>query len=155
MALVKRETPKGETETLEPRFIDRLFDEIPEVFRRPFVVLSERGINPFNAEEFTEDGTLVVRVELPGIDPDTDIDLTIDDGTLRLKAERREDEKTEGRDYERREISYGSFRRELPIPRGTHVEDVKATYSDGILEVRVPLKHEDTDGPKRVNVARL
>lgn len=89
-------------------------------------------------DEFQENGTLVVKAELPGIDPDKDVELTVTDGMLHIKAERREEEKAEERGYLRHELRYGSFSRTLPLPPGASEEDVKATYRDGILEVRIP-----------------
>ena len=95
-------------------------------------------------EEFTEDGTLVVRVELAGIDPDKDVEVSVQDDILHIAAERREEEKTEDRNYVRRDLRYGSFHRDLPLPKGASQADVKASYKDGILEVRVPAPAEES-----------
>ena len=153
MTMVKHENAKHDV-AFEPRFFDRLFDDLPSLVRRPFVLLSDRSLEPFNVEEFTEDGTFVIRVELPGVDPDKDLELSIEEGLLHLRAERHENKKTEGRDYVRREIFYGSFQRELPVPKGTKLEDVKATYVDGILEVRVPVLAAGREVAKKVPVTR-
>lgn len=90
-------------------------------------------------EEFTENEELVVRAELPGVDPDKDVDISIVNGNLRIRAERRHEEKIEHRDYRRTEIRYGSFARVLPLPANAKESDVKASYRDGILEVRAPI----------------
>jgi len=55
-------------------------------------------------EEFREDGTLVIRADLPGIDPDKDVELTVSHGILHIEAERREEEKREEKGYVRREL---------------------------------------------------
>lgn len=89
-------------------------------------------------EEFREDGTLVVRAELPGIDPDKDIELTVTNGMLRIQAERRQEEKHEDHGYLRQELHYGSLSRSLPLPAGVTETDVKATYKGGMLEIRIP-----------------
>ena len=89
-------------------------------------------------EEFHENGTLVVRAELPGIDPDKDVELTVSDGMLHIAAERREEDKSEDQGYLRHELRYGSFTRSLPFPKGVTEADVTAAYKDGILEIRVP-----------------
>jgi HSP20 family protein len=89
-------------------------------------------------EECQEDGMLVIRADLPGIDPDTDVELTVSDGMLHIEAERREEEKKEGKGYVRQELRYGSLSRSLPLPEGVTEADIAATYKDGVLEIRVP-----------------
>jgi HSP20 family protein len=104
-------------------------------------------------EEFREDGALVVRAELPGIDPDRDVELTIADGVLRLHAERREEHTDDGTDGYRSEFRYGSFDRTLRLPAGTTKEEVAATYRDGILEVHIPMNGDAVE-EKRVPIAK-
>lgn len=105
-------------------------------------------------EEFREDGTLVVRAELPGIDPDRDVEITVAGGTLCIRAERREKHEATGDgDFYRSEFRYGQFTRTLPLPGGVGAEDVAADYTDGILEVRLPLRAAGP-GPARVAVTR-
>lgn len=106
-------------------------------------------------EEFTEDGTLVVKAELPGIDPDKDVEITISEGMLHIAAERSEEEEKTERHFRRHELRYGSFARSLPVPEGIDEGKISATYKDGILEVRVPLPEEKkTETLKHVPVAR-
>lgn len=69
-------------------------------------------------EEFVEDKTLVVRAELPGIDPDKDVDLEVTDGQLRIKAHREEKSEQKEKDSYRSEFRYGSFSRTIPCPPG-------------------------------------
>jgi len=109
-------------------------------------------------EQFRDGDTLVVRAELPGIDPERDVDVTIADGMLRIHAERtqrRTSEPTTGADTEhaRSEFRYGAFTRVLALPAGTADADVTATYTDGILEVRVPTRPDD-DRSRKVAVTR-
>ena len=77
-------------------------------------------------EHFEEDGVLVVRFEMPGIDPDKDVEVTIDNGVLHIKAERREETKGDGQGY-RSEFRYRSFARAVSLPAGADEADVKAT----------------------------
>jgi len=90
-------------------------------------------------EEFTDDGQLVVRAEIPGIDPDNDVEITITDHMLNLRAQRRTESTTEDKKGYRSEFRYGSFARSVRLPPGATEEDVRATYTDGILEVRIPI----------------
>lgn len=90
-------------------------------------------------EEQRDDDHLIVRVEIPGVDPEKDIEVTILDGTLCIHAERRREAKEEDEHRVRSEFRYGSFTRRVPLPRGATDDDVKASYRDGILEVSVPV----------------
>jgi HSP20 family protein len=99
-------------------------------------------------EEFEEDGTLVIRAELPGIDPERDVEITVQDGILRIRAERRREEKAEEPHFYREEIRYGAFSRSITLPPESSPEDVTAQYADGILTVRLPLSTEKTAATK-------
>lgn len=104
-------------------------------------------------EEYEEDGKLVVRAEAPGIDPDKDVEVTVDDGGLHIKMERREESRSEDKKGFRSEFRYGSFSRSLPLPAGTNGEGVEATYDNGVLEVRIPLPR-DREEARKIPVTR-
>jgi HSP20 family protein len=89
-------------------------------------------------EETREDGTRVIRAQLPGIDPARDVELFVSDGMLCIDAEHREEHTSDDAGYVRREVSYGAFTRVLPLGEGVTASDVTASYKDGVLEVRVP-----------------
>ncbi len=97
------------------------------------------GAQWLRTEELREGNDLVVRVEAPGIDPDRDVDITVRDGMLHIRVERREEQRDEQSGRVRSEFRYGSFRRSLPLPSGANEGDVKATYRDGIVEIRIPV----------------
>ncbi len=131
MALLRH---RAEPEHTEP---SSTWEHWPEVLFRPW--LSALGGERFmRVEEFAEDGTLVVRADLPGIDPDEDIEITLADHLLTIEAERREEESTEKRRYVCSELRYGSFSRTISVPEGVTEADIKASYQDGVLEVRIP-----------------
>lgn len=111
-------------------------------------------IEPMRIEQELKDDTLVVRAEMPGIDPLKDVDITLDEGVLRIKAERRSETKEEKEGSFHSEFRYGAFERSVRVPRETLFEDVKATYKDGILEVRCPYKVPTEAAPMKVEVAR-
>ena len=98
----------------------------------------ENMSNVMRVEEFVEGGTCVIRAELPGIDPDKDVEISVADGIMHLQAVRRERSEDERPDGYRSEFRYGSLERRFRLPQGTTEKDIKATYHDGILEVRVP-----------------
>lgn len=86
-------------------------------------------------EELEEDDAYVVRAELPGVDPDKDIAITVSGDVLTIEGHRQEEQK----DKRHSEFRYGSFTRALRLPPGADPEQVSAGYADGVLEVRVPL----------------
>jgi len=115
----------------------------------------EDGHRMFAVEEYSEDGELVVRAELPGIDPETDVTIMLEDDTLFITSERREQEEHHGRHFHRKEMRYGSFARAVTVPHGTDETKVSASYRDGILEVRVPLSEGTARAtPRRIPVTR-
>jgi HSP20 family protein len=125
--------------------VDRAFERMFEMWpaflpvRRPEAVPGDRLTESYiPVNEYYRDGSLLIRADIPGIDPDTDVDVTVAAGTLHIKAERRQEEKVEEEHYLRREIRHGSFERTLPLPEGVTEKDIRATYKDGILEIMVP-----------------
>lgn len=105
--------------------------------------------HPIKIEEFEKDGNLVIRAEMPGVDPDKDIDVTTGDGFLTIKGERKEEHK----DAQRSEFYYGSFMRTIPLPKGVDEKNVKAEYRDGILEVQIAFPPAPSTA-KRVPISR-
>ena len=99
----------------------------------------DAGSSAIRVEELVDGNTLVVRAELPGIDPDKDVDVSVADGVLTIKAERQEKSEHKDKDGYRSEFRYVSFVRRLPLPGGVQQNDVTASYKDGLLEVRAPL----------------
>ena len=100
-------------------------------------------------EDFVDDGTYVLRADMPGVDPDKDLDVTIEGDLVTIRGERREEQK----DKNHHEIHYGSFARSVPLPRGVRPDQVTARYNDGVLEVRIPVGTEEKE-VRRVEVAR-
>jgi HSP20 family protein len=132
-------TGKHEVARRAPEVFERFFGPWPEFFRRPVPWWPFEGDDFLRVDEFQDGDVHVVRAELPGIDPEKDVEVTVDNGMLHLRAERRQEEEKEGKTWRRRELRYGSFSRSLPLPEGVSENDIKATYKDGILEVRAPL----------------
>jgi HSP20 family protein len=89
-------------------------------------------------DQFRRNGTIVVRAELPGIDPDEDLELTVLHGMLWIDGERRDYERTDSGGYVRHEMRHGAFSRSLPLPDGVTATDISATYGDGVLEICIP-----------------
>ena len=88
-------------------------------------------------EEFVDGEQLVVKAEIPGVDPENDIDVSVDNGVLTIAAERRESNREKLDKGFHSEFRYGSFVRQIRLPAGTSPEVVSATYKDGVLEIRM------------------
>jgi len=114
----------------------------PDFFRRLERVGPQFGESFLRIEEYVEDGALVIHAELPGIDPDKDVELTIGDSALYIRAERRQETKRDEEGYYRSDLRYGSFTRTVALPVGVKEEDITATYKDGILEIRIPFEEK-------------
>ncbi len=109
------------------------------------------GLAPYvRVEDFTEEGTYVLRAELPGVDPDKDVELKVEGDLLTIRGERREEQK----DKNHHEFHYGAFSRSIPLPSGVKAEDVTATYDNGVLEVRVPARTEQEPVARTIPVQR-
>jgi HSP20 family protein len=140
---LSRREPRGEATDVFDRF-DRMFEEWARMMPFRFVGFPRRweAGDVLRVEEYRQDGALVIRADMPGIDPQKDVELTVSDGMLHIEAERHEEEKEEeeeeGKDYVRQELRYGSLSRSLPLPAGVTEGDITATYKYGVLEIRVP-----------------
>jgi len=132
---------------------DRFGVDLPERWRR-WLYLDEEPEGWLCVEEVHEDGALVIRVEVPGVDPDKDVDVSVADHTLRITAKREERTEDKKKGGYRSEFRYGEFQRTLPLPVGVDRDSVKAEYKDGILEVRVPWPAEQESGSTKVPIAR-
>ncbi len=111
-----------------PMFSDWIDDIFPERIR-----LMDSGLHPIKVEEYATENEIVVRAELPGINPDKDVEVEMGDGFLTISGHREEEHKRK----KMSEFYYGSFSRTMAMPSGVEKKDIKATYQDGILEVRV------------------
>src|SRR5512139_4306067 len=94
------------------------------------------GEHAIRVEQYHENGDYTVKAELPGINPDKDVEITVDHGVLTVHAERTE-EKKEGK---RSEFLYGSFTRSVQLPEGVKEDDIKASYDHGVLTVTAPTR---------------
>jgi HSP20 family protein len=124
-------TFRSEFDKLFDSFFDGgRFEHLPEAFRR----------GPMPAVNLAEtDKDFVVSVELPGLD-EKDIQVQLLGNELVISGERKWEGEKKDKTFHRVESQFGSFRRILPLPEGTRCDPdaIAATYSKGILEIRVP-----------------
>ncbi|MER7468614.1 Hsp20/alpha crystallin family protein [Streptomyces sp. NPDC097981] len=108
------------------------------------------GTHPIPIEVTNQGGQYVLRAELPGMNPEEDISITVDGDTLTVSAEHTES--TQTKDHS--EFRYGSFQRTVRLPAPIPSEGVEAAYEDGVLTVRVPMPTEPAQTPRRIPVKR-
>jgi HSP20 family protein len=94
------------------------------------------------------DGQLVLRFDVPGVDPEK-IDVTVDKGVLSVSATR-EETKTEGENPVARERLFGSFTRRIRLSDNLDADAIEASNSDGVLEIRIPVREEAK--PRKITV---
>jgi HSP20 family protein len=111
----------------------------------PWTVLRPIARHPMRVEDFVRDDSYVIRAELPGIDPEKDVEVTVAHGTLTIKAERRD----ERADKHHTEFHYGTFSRSATLPADADEENIQAVYGHGILEVTVELAAPRADKTAR------
>lgn len=135
--------------------MDNLFGrgglEVPEPVRR---FLQGQSDSSLRVEQYQEGDTIVVRVELPGIDPETDVDISIADDRLHIDARRYEDTGRLDKLGYRTEFHYGERSRSIPLPRGVNQDGIVATYEDGILEIRIQVPEQPEPQSTRIRVVR-
>jgi len=90
---------------------------------------------------FEEKDEIVVKAELPGMNKEN-IEVNLTDHHLTIKGEKKKEAEVKEENYYRAERSYGSFLRTLELPKDVHADKVKASFKNGILEVRLPKTEE-------------
>jgi HSP20 family protein len=119
------------------REMDRLFEDF---FRAPFPGGGWSGMAGWPSVEVTEtDSEVRVTAELPGLS-DKDVELTVQDGMLTIRGEKKSE--NEDRDRGWSERYYGRFERRIALPDGADEEHCDATFRDGLLTVRIPRSAE-------------
>ena len=125
--------------------IERRMDDVVRGFLGTRARPAPAALGPFaqrpfvpRMDVFGRDDDLVVKLELPGIDPEKDVSVEVREGMLVIEGERRHEKEIKEEAYYRREASYGSFERQIAIPEAVDESRISATYADGVLEVIVP-----------------
>jgi HSP20 family molecular chaperone IbpA len=121
--------------------VPRLFGDLSDWFETE---LPLRTGHMIRVEDFFGDNEYVVRAELPGLDPEKDVQVTVHNGLLTIHAERQE--QTQSRT--RTEFRYGVLQRTVRLPANADEAKVKAEYRSGILQITVPLTAPEPTGRK-------
>jgi len=128
--------------------MDRLFDE---GFSRPWRLIpnSTEYEATFPVEVSETDESLDVKASLPGVKPE-EVEVTVANDILTIKAAHQEKKEEKKRDYYRREIRYGSFHRSLSLPVSVDAEKAQASFDNGILSLTLP--KAEAIRPKQIKI---
>jgi HSP20 family protein len=112
-------------------------------------VTTGRWVPPL--ESFLREGELVVRVDVPGINPN-ELDISVEGDRLTVRGERKNtvEEDKNGRSY--REVVYGAFERRVTLPWDVNPDEVKASCKDGVLEIT--MRAPEKVGAKKIQIAQ-
>jgi HSP20 family protein len=119
------------------REMDRLFEDFgfkPLQGDQPIAV---RTWMP-DLEILERDGKFIVRADLPGLTKD-DVKVNVAENVLTIEGERKQETETKREGFYRSERRYGAFYRTLPLPEGVKIDQLQATFKNGVLEVMVPI----------------
>ncbi len=138
-----------------PEELVELDSPIAELFRslggpwpfRPLLRLTPGNHFIPSVDVYAKDGSLIVKVDLPGMDP-KDIHVKLHESELVVTGERKEDKEVKEEGYYRKETTYGFFERHMTVPKGIKETDVKAEYHDGVLEITLPQTAKFAGAPK-------
>ena len=126
-----------------PAVVQAMFPDLFEWLESPWTApLPFTAAQTFRVEEVARDDRYVIRAELPGLDPETDIEVTVSGRVVTIHAERRQEDK----DPYRSEFRYGSVTRSVRLPAKVDATDVTARYEKGILEVSIPVGEAKPEG---------
>jgi HSP20 family protein len=128
----------------ERDFFDRFFGD----FTLPRLMSEDTEWVPaFDVSE--TDNELTIKADVPGMDKE-DLNITVSDGILTIKGEKKHEKKEENKHYHCVERRYGSFSRTMRLPTEVEAEKVDATYKDGVLSITLP-KSEVVE-PKKIEI---
>jgi len=146
MAIVRWD-PVRELVVMQDR-LNRFFDDLGR--RTDDDVMSRGDWMPAVDIYQSDANEVVLKAELPGLKRE-DIDVKVENNTLTIKGERRQDVEVKKEHFHRVERSYGAFSRSFSLPSTIDSGNVRADYHDGVLTVSLPLREESK--PRQIQVA--
>ncbi len=143
------------------REIDRIFDsfrqgtwDVPfrRAFERDWPALREAGFGHAPAVDFAEKGKeYEITAELPGLD-EKDIEVKLANRTLTIKGEKKEEKEEREKNYYFSERRYGSFMRSFQVPEGVDADKIEASFSKGLLTIKLPKSEQAQKAEKKIEV---
>jgi HSP20 family protein len=110
-----------------------------------------RGLWSPQVEMFERDNQLMLRADLPGLTKD-DVDVEFSNDGITIEGERKNEHEEKGEGYFRSERSYGRFFRRVPVPEGVDIDNAKASFDNGVLEITMPAPKREERKPRRLEI---
>jgi HSP20 family protein len=158
-----KKTNKGAVEPYRPfgwlSPFERMEDMFEDFFRRPFGLrrwpamprmMEEVEASP-SVDIYEEGDNIILKSEMPGMTKE-DIEVNLTDDTITLSGEKKKEEKIEKKDYYRLERSFGSFKRSFALPSEVQSDRAKASFKNGILEIKIPKSEEAKKKEKKIKI---
>jgi HSP20 family protein len=152
---VRREGDDDPVRSLQ-QSIDRIFDNFWRSFELPMLGTGNGGAGSGLVPQVDvreTDQEVEVVAELPGMD-EADVDVSVSQGMLTIRGEKKSEREEEDDGYVLRERSFGRVERIVPLPDGLDVDSAQATFRNGVLTVRIPKTAETQRAAKRISVQR-
>jgi HSP20 family protein len=93
-----------------------------------------------------------IAIEVPGVDQD-DLELSVQDGLLTIRGEKRQEKREDGECCHRVERSYGAFQRELSLPADADADRIKASVRNGVVRIKVPRRADAVPSARRIAIS--
>jgi HSP20 family protein len=137
------------------REMNRLFDDFFHGFSlapwdRDDAVGLSAAFNP-RVDVSETDTEVKVSAELPGMD-EKDVAVELDDAAITIRGEKKAEHEEKNKNWARREVSYGSFHRVIPLPASVDGQKAKAKFKKGMLTVTLPKREEDQARRKAITI---
>ena len=152
-------TKKEVARTYNPLVLfDDLRTDLEQLWEKPWLPFTFRRfrtekMTPWTPkmDVFEKDGELIVKADLPGMKKE-DVLVTLEEGNLVLKGERKEETEIKEEDFYRAECNYGAFYRRLPLAFKVDPAKIVAKFTDGVLEVHVPKPAVEEPKPQAIAI---
>lgn len=133
------------------RDLNRIFEDFWRRFDQPFGALARWDTGGPRTDVAETENALEISVELPGLDQ-KEIDVSLTDGALTIKGEKKSEHEESKKGYHLSERSYGSFYRTIPLPSGVDTDKANAQFKNGVLTVTLPKTPDALARVKKIEV---
>lgn len=153
MVMLTRWNPARESANLQRR-MERLFDEmVGQGLWRTGDEQSLRGAWVPAINILEKDDSMQISADLPGLNPE-DVEVTVEQGVLNIRGERKFEEAAEGETFHRVERLYGVFERNFTLPNSIDTEKIEASFNNGVMLVSLPKREESKPRSVKIQVAK-